>query len=71
MFLQFEENEMDYYMGLDVSLRSVAVCVIDADGKHIFERSVACEIEVRLRTSWPVWVMCHLVNVGSVSSLVR
>lgn len=36
---------MDYYVGLDVSLRSVAVCVIDADGKHLFERSVACEIE--------------------------
>lgn len=36
---------MDYYVGLDVSLRSVAVCVIDADGKHVFERSAACEIE--------------------------
>ena len=36
---------MDYYVGLDVSLRSVAVCVIDADGKHVFERAVACEIE--------------------------
>ena len=36
---------MDYYVGLDVSLRSVAVCVIDADGKHIFERSMACEVE--------------------------
>ena len=36
---------MDYYVGLDVSLRTVAVCVIDADGKLIFERSVACEIE--------------------------
>lgn len=36
---------MDYYVGLDVSLRSVAVCVIDANGKRIFERSVACEIE--------------------------
>ena len=36
---------MDYFVGSDESLRSVAVCVIDADGKHIFERSVACEIE--------------------------
>ncbi|MFG5379908.1 transposase [Yoonia sp. R2-816] len=36
---------MDYYVGLDVSLRTVAVCVIDTDGKLIFERSVACEIE--------------------------
>lgn len=36
---------MDYYVGLDVSLRSVAVCVIDTDGRVFFERSVACEIE--------------------------
>lgn len=36
---------MDYYVGLDVSLRSVAVCVIDADGGTVFERSVACDIE--------------------------
>ena len=36
---------MDYFVGLDVSLRSVAVCVIDTDGKHVFERVVAFEIE--------------------------
>ena len=36
---------MDYFVGLDVSLRSVAVCVIDADGRTVFERSVACEID--------------------------
>lgn len=36
---------MDYYIGLDVSLRSVAVCVIDRDGKAVFERSVPCGIE--------------------------
>ena len=36
---------MDCFVGLDVSLRFVAVCEIDADGKHIFERAVACEIE--------------------------
>lgn len=36
---------MDYYAGLDVSLRSVAICVIDAGGRAVFERSVACEIE--------------------------
>jgi len=33
---------MEYYVGLDVSLRSVAVCAIDADGKHVLERAVAC-----------------------------
>lgn len=36
---------MDYYVGLDVSLRSVAVCVVDHDGKAVLERSVPCEIE--------------------------
>ena len=36
---------MDYYAGLDVSLRSVAICVIDGDGGTALERTVACEIE--------------------------
>ena len=36
---------MDYYVGLDVSLRSVAVCVIDGDGRTVFERSIACEVD--------------------------
>ena len=35
---------MRYYVGLDVSLRSVAVCVIDGDGKVVLERSVGCEV---------------------------
>ena len=40
-----EKNEMDYYVGLDVSLRSVAVCVIAAGGRTVLERSVHCEID--------------------------
>lgn len=36
---------MDYYVGLDVSLRSVAVWVIDVDGKRVFERTAECEID--------------------------
>ena len=36
---------MGYYVGLDVSLRSVAVRIIDAVGGAVLERSVACEIE--------------------------
>ncbi|MEX0303842.1 MAG: IS110 family transposase [Leisingera sp.] len=36
---------MNYFVGLDVSLRSAAVCVINAEGRAVFERSVACEIE--------------------------
>ena len=36
---------MYYYVGLDASLWSVAVCVIDGYGRTVLERSVACEIE--------------------------
>ena len=36
---------MDCFVGLDVSLRSAAVCVIDGDGRSVLERSVACEID--------------------------
>lgn len=36
---------MDYYVGLDVSLRSIAVCVIDREGRAVLDHSVACEID--------------------------
>lgn len=36
---------MSYFVGLDVSLRSVSVCVIDGDGKIVRERTVDFEME--------------------------
>ena len=36
---------MDCFVGLDVSLRPAAVCVIDGDGRTVPERRVACEID--------------------------
>ena len=36
---------MSYFVGLDVSLRSVAVCVIDQEGLIVLEQSVDCEAE--------------------------
>lgn len=36
---------MDYYVGLDVSLRSITICIIDANGRHVFERSIECEVD--------------------------
>ncbi len=36
---------MKYYVGLDVALRSLALCIIDADGKIALERSLLCEID--------------------------
>ena len=36
---------MEYFVGLDVSLRSCAVCIVDNKGKVAFERELPCEIE--------------------------
>ena len=36
---------MTYYAALDVSLRSVAVCIIDDQGNYQFERKVPSELE--------------------------
>ena len=35
---------MEYYAGLDVSLRFCAICIADNKGKVIFERELACEV---------------------------
>lgn len=36
---------MSYFAGLDVSLRSVAICLIDQDGRVVRERTVAFEMD--------------------------
>ncbi len=36
---------MRYYAGLDVSVKSTAVCIVDCDGKVVKERSLATEPE--------------------------
>lgn len=35
---------MEYYVGLDVSLRSCALCVVDSKGTVLFERELPCEV---------------------------
>ena len=35
---------MDYFVGLDVSLRSCAVCIVDGKGTVLFERELPCEV---------------------------
>jgi hypothetical protein len=35
---------MEIYAGLDVSLRSCAICFADNKGKVIFERELVCEV---------------------------
>lgn len=35
---------MEYYVGLDVSLRSCALCIVDGKGKVLFERELPCDV---------------------------
>ncbi len=37
---------MAYYVGLDVSVKTTSVCIVDAAGKIVKERSVATEPEL-------------------------
>ncbi len=45
---------MEYYAGLDVPLRSCAVCIVDTKGKVQFEREMLCEVSdnARLTECW-------------------
>lgn len=36
---------MEYYAGLDVSLRSCAVCIVDSKGAVLLERELLCEVK--------------------------
>jgi len=36
---------MEYYAGLDVSLRSCAICIVDSKGKVLLERESLCDVE--------------------------
>ena len=38
---------MEYFAGLDVSLRSCALCIVDARGSVAFERELACDVNAR------------------------
>jgi transposase len=40
-----EGNEMEHYVGLDVSLKSTAICVVDAKGKIVREGVVITDPE--------------------------
>ncbi len=36
---------MEYFAGLDVSLRSCALCIVDSKGTMLLERELPCEIK--------------------------
>ncbi len=35
---------MKYYVGLDVALRTLALCIIDSDGKVVLEKALFCDV---------------------------
>ena len=45
---QKEKRSMDYFAGLDVSLKSTSVCIVDGTGKIVREVKVASEPEALL-----------------------
>jgi transposase len=46
---------MEQYAGVDVSLDSASVCIVDAQGKILKEAKVACEPEALI-----AWFAAHL-----------
>jgi len=36
---------MEYYVGIDGSLRSCALCIVDNKGKGWLERELPCEVD--------------------------
>ena len=42
-------DAMEYYAGIDVSLESASLCVVDATGRIVREAKVASEPEILIR----------------------
>ena len=49
---------MEYYVGLDVSLRSCAFCIVDSKGKVYLER----EFRVKPRTLRTAWTLLNTLS---------
>src|ERR687897_2186197 len=52
---------MEQYAGIDVSLDSVSVCIVDAQGKIVKEAKVACEPEALI-----AWFAAHGTPMGRI-----
>jgi transposase len=53
---------MDHYAGIDVSLESSSVCVVDAPGRIVREAKIASEPEAL--TGWLKGLNCEIVRIG-------
>jgi transposase len=53
---------MDYYAGIDVSLKSSSLCVVDATGRVVREAKIASEPEAL--TAWLENLGREIVRIG-------
>lgn len=53
---------MEQYAGIDVSLESVSICVVDASGRIVHEAKVACEPAVLI--TWFERLQLPMTRIG-------
>ena len=58
-----------FYAALDVSLRSVAICIIDQDGKVRLERSVSSDVPDLVRCLREFGEPIHQIGLEAARSL--
>jgi len=58
---QKEKRSMDYFAGLDVSVKDTSVCIVDETGKIVREVKVASEPEALLAVLNPAY---HFKRIG-------
>ena len=60
---------MEHYAGIDVSLESASVCVVDRNGRIMREAKVACEPEVLV--AWFSALGTPVTRIGLEAALVH
>src|SRR6202163_4187017 len=51
--MRFYEGKHPFYCGIDLHARSMHVCILDHDGKVVFDKNLACRPETLLHALTP------------------
>ena len=62
---QKEKRSMDYFAGLDVSVKETSVCIVDETGKIVREVKVASEPAALLAVAEGRYLSLHADWIGS------